>query len=107
MIDNFTLAEITWGFHPIYWPRPPLKMPRWWQFRIKDRLRDLEDVFGPLDQAALDRYHAEARKGQSVYEDVGGYILRCYQAMAGEVVDEPYRYSDAIIDLAERRGLRG
>ena len=89
---KFRMASKKWGDHPASWPRPPREMPRWWQFRVKRRLRGLESVFGPIDAAALDRYWQEVRKGQSIYEDAGGAMLRCYAAMIGERVDWPYPY---------------
>lgn len=96
-------ANERWGEHPMEWPLPPHSRPRWWQFRTRRTLADLEAVFGHLDNAALRRWWVELRKGQSVYEDAGGYLLRCYEAMAGREVEEPYTYEDAA--TAIRKGL--
>lgn len=101
----YELARSTWGDHPISWPHPPRSKPRWWQFRERKRLAQMEYVFGVLDAAALRRYWYEVRKGQSVYEDAGGYMLRCYQAMMGYPVDEPYTYSRATADLLQNGAL--
>ncbi len=89
------LAQARWGEHPLWWPVPPRKMPRWWQFSARKKIADLTTVFGSLDQNALDRFWAEIQKGQSIYEDAGGYALRSYRAMAGERVEEPYTYQQS------------
>jgi hypothetical protein len=86
LIEN---AEATWGEHPYHWPRPPRKRPHWWQRQSVKRLRELEEIFGHLDDESLERYYIEVRKGQSVYEDAGGYLMRCYRTMCAEDVDEP------------------
>lgn len=89
--------------HPLEWPIPPRKMPRWYNFIKMARLREMEDVFGHIDQAALDRFWAESAKGQSVYEDAGGYMIRCYEGLMGFETVEPYTYPKAIDDLLAGR----
>lgn len=90
-----------WGeAHPAQWPVPPHRRPSWWQFRQKALLSDLETVFGSLNDDALFRYWRERRKGQDIYEDAGGYLWRCYAAMAGFAVAPPYTYAQAADDLA-------
>jgi len=90
-----------WDVHPMDWPTPPFKLPRWWQFRARRIVADLEAVFGPIDDAALARFWQQRRLGQSVYEDVGGYLWRCYCAMCGLPIEEPYPYQQGISDLIE------
>jgi hypothetical protein len=99
MFDRLELAEATWGFHPINWPRPPRGRPRFWQRQIRKRLSELEKVFGHLDDESLQRYWDEVAKGQSVYEDCGGYLLRCYRAMCGLSVEEPISHADILEKL--------
>lgn len=90
-------AVYQWGeAHPISWPRPPRKIPSWFNFCGRAEIRNMEAVFGDIDQTALDRFWAEMAKGQSVYEDAGGYMLRCYEALAGFPTQEPYTYAQAI-----------
>lgn len=97
--DPIYTAELTWGPHPFSWPCPPEKRPRWWQRKAVQRLRELEAVFGHLDDNALQRYWQEARKGQSVYEDAGGYMIRCYEAMIGKQTDEPTPYDSYLANI--------
>ena len=85
--------------HPMGWPTPPRKMPRWWNFGAYLRLLEMEEVFGRICQADLDRFWAEMAKGQSVYEDAGGYLIRCYAALIGEETEDPYTYEQAAADL--------
>lgn len=99
---SIELAERTWGPHPANWPRPPLKRPRFWQRQSVKKIRELEAVFGRLSNESLQRYYEEAERGQSVYEDCGGYFLRCYRAMIGESVIVPYTYQQALEDAARR-----
>lgn len=87
--------------HPVGWPVPPRTMPSWMNLIGRYKLRDMEEAFGHLDQTALDRFWSERAKGQSVYEDAGGYLVRCYAAMAGHEVEEPYTYSKAVDDLMQ------
>lgn len=100
---DWTRAEQEWGFHPLCWPTPPRKRPHWWQRHERQSLRDLERLFGPLSNESLAQYWTEVSKGQSVYEDAGGYSLRCYAAMLGEAVAEPYTYVQAANDLVGGR----
>lgn len=102
--DILRRAENRWGAHPMDWPRPPMRRPHWWQRKRRRYLERMEAVFGPLDQIALDAFWREAGKGQSVYEDCGGFLLRCYNAMLGQPTEEPYTYRQAVDDfLAEAR----
>lgn len=107
VVDHFTarlrldLAAETWGAHPWGWPRPPATRPPWLAFRARRNLAAMERVFGPLDAAALARFHTQARTGQSAYEDCGGYLMRCYRAMLGLPVEPPYTYTQAVADLME------
>jgi hypothetical protein len=97
-------AEAEFG-HPMHWPCPPMTMPRWYEFSKKRRLREVERWFGPLCQEDLDAFQTENRKGQSVYEDAGGYALRCYRALVALHTDEPYTYEQAFdAALASREG---
>jgi len=89
-------AEYAWGPHPLDWPSPPPKRPPFWQRASRKRLRELEGVFGHLSDEALQRYWDEVGRGQSVYEDCGGYLLRCYQAMLGMEVEKPWTEADEI-----------
>lgn len=88
------------------WPEPPEKMPRWWQFKLRKRLKELEIVFGPLDQEALDRYHIEIGIGQSIIEDAGGYLFRAYSAMLGLPVQLPRRPEHIIQEMLAARRRR-
>ncbi len=96
------IAANTWGQHPLDWPMPPPKRPHFWNRQAVRRLHDLESVFGYLSNEALQRYWSEVAKGQSVYEDCGGYLLRCYQAMNGQYVERPTRY-DSFIEESLRK----
>lgn len=74
-----------WGSrHPVDWKRPPRQMPRWFDLWGVFALRELEGVFGHLEQSDLDRFWSERSKGQHPYEDAGGYMIRCYSALMGE-----------------------
>lgn len=99
------LAPSVWGPHPISWPVPPRKRPCWWQFSARKNLAALEYVLGELPNEALARFWRERAEGQSVYEDAGGYLLRCYSAMLGEETQEPYTYDQAVSDLMDGREL--
>ena len=92
-------AEKVWGAHPMHWPRPPRCRPRWWQFEAKRRLARLESMFDRLSNEDLARYYEQVRLGQSVYEDAGGYMLRCYRAMLGLPVDAPTSLEQVIADI--------
>lgn len=96
------LAPSAWGPHPTEWPVPPRSRPRWWQFAAKRNLGELEYVVGRLSDEQLRAFWAERAKGQSVYEDAGGYLVRCYAAMLGEPTEEPYTYGQAASDLIAR-----
>lgn len=85
--------------HPMDWKRPPRQMPHWFNLRGYAALRNLEEVFGLIDQADLDRFWAEHAKGQGVNEDAGGYLIRCYAALMGDETDEPYTYAQAAEEL--------
>jgi hypothetical protein len=98
---SIELAELTWGPHPLDWPMPPPKRPHFWNRQSLARLRDLEGIFGHLSNEALQRYWQEVAKGQSVYEDCGGYLLRCYRAMCGLEIDEPLSLEDAVRMIAD------
>ncbi len=99
---SLALAAETWGAHPMDWPSPPTGRPRLWRRVQRQRLRNMEAVFGRLDDAAFARFHEQARLGQSVHEDCGGYLLRCYRAMLGLPVEAPYTYRQAVTDLMDR-----
>lgn len=99
---RLALAAETWGAHPMDWPCPPDRRPPWWHFAERRRLRAMETVFGRLGDGALLLYRIEASKGQSVHEDCGGYLLRCYRAMLGLPVEAPYTYRQAVTDLLDR-----
>lgn len=97
-------ARLRWGVHPIHWPVPPLVWPRWWQRRARRSITDLEAVFGTLTRLSLTRYWQQVHAGQSVYEDAGGYMIRCYRAMAGYPVEEPFTYAAAASALLASGG---
>ena len=99
----YSLASSIWGAHPMDWPTPPRRRPYWWQFRKRKHFAGLEYVFVVLDNEALRRYWSEVQSGQSVYEDAGGYMLRCYAAMMGEATESPYTYQQAASDLVGGR----
>lgn len=100
-INEAVLARVAeeFGDHPIHWPVPPRVVPRWWQFKRARQWREACAAFGNLSQADLDAFWAEARKGQSVYEDAGGSMSRCYRAMLALPTEAPYTYNDALSDL--------
>ena len=97
-----TSAELALG-HPMNWPVPPRTLPRWFELAKKRALREAEAWFGSLSQDDLDAFWAESAKGQSVYEDAGGYRLRCYRALLALSVEEPYTYKQAIADIGQER----
>lgn len=99
---RFNIAEFLWGEHPINWPTPC--QPRWWQFRQKRKMYEMQGVFGPLKTSNIEAFWRERRKGQSIYEDCGGYLLRCYRAMVGLPVEEAYTYDDAAADIIADAG---
>lgn len=101
------LPETTDTVHdyPVLWRYAP----KWWEFkksRFERRLADGFKMFGlpPITQEMRDMYWREVRKGQSVYEDAGGYMLRCWLVALGADCEEPYTYSEAISDLFEDAG---
>lgn len=98
---SIELAEATWGPHPLDWPCPPPKRPYVWQIQSLKRLWELERVFGHLSDEALQDYWEEVGRGQSIYEDVGGYLIRCYRRMIRQEIIKPYTYSEATADLIE------
>jgi hypothetical protein len=88
------------------YPCLPRRMPRWWQFRVRKRLKKLDTAFAlfdlsPITQEMCDRFWSESSKGQSVYEDAGGYMMRCWYAAFSLPTDEPYTYRQAFSDLTE------
>ncbi|CDX26923.1 hypothetical protein MPL3356_60620 [Mesorhizobium plurifarium] len=103
---DLQVAEKMWGRHPYTWPRPPQRRPRWWQFRERRNLARLEAMFDHLSDEALGRYYQQVRLGQSVYEDAGGYLLRCYRAMLGLPVELPTSEADVIEGLLRQAGQR-
>lgn len=95
-------AADRWGFHPVWWPRPPRKMPKWWQISARREVNSLGDVFGLITENGLDRFWEQHAKGQSVFEDAGGYLLRCYKALASfPVEDDHYSYYQAVQDALD------
>ncbi len=104
--SDLKAAAKAWGAHPIGWPSPPLRRPLWWQFRERRRLYSLEAMFDRLSDEALSRYWAQVVLGQSVYEDAGGFLMRCYRAMLDLPVEEPVREADVIEDLLRQAGER-
>jgi hypothetical protein len=54
----------------------------------------------------IHRYHAELRKGQSVYEDAGGYMLRAIMALLGKKPDPVVSYRDAARAMLDGADLR-
>jgi hypothetical protein len=105
-LSESLLADVEAEFgHPMNWPLPPRCLPRWYQPAMRRRVRNLETWFGPLSQEDLDAFWNESSKGQSVYEDSGGYRLRCYRALVALHTDEPYTYEQAFdAALASREG---
>lgn len=98
--QRLDLAAKRWGWHPMHWPVPARSQPKIWQFSAVRYDRELREVFGAFNR---DEFWRECRSGQSVYEDAGGYMLRCYKAMIGLPVEEPYTYAQAIRALTEER----
>lgn len=98
-------AEVKFG-HPANWPVPPSRVPRWYEFRRRRHLREVVACFGPLSPGDLDAFYGELHKGQSVYEDAGGYLLRCYRALVALSVEEPYTYQQAAADLIAKTEAR-
>lgn len=101
-INEAILEKVSkeFGAHPMGWPVPPRVLPKWFQPSRSKRYRYVQRWFGPLSQEDLDAFWGESAKGQSVYEDAGGYMLRCYRAMLALPTDEPYTYAQAIADLS-------
>lgn len=70
-------------------PSPKCVRPLLWHFETRNRERRLVaaifDATGlrEITQDMRDRYWAEVRKGQDVYEDAGGYRMRCFEVMCG------------------------
>lgn len=81
--------------HPMDWPTPPRKIPHWFNIVGFIKLVEMEEVFGRINQSDLDRFWAEMRKGQSVYEDAGGYLVRCYAALMGLETEDHLTYAKA------------
>jgi hypothetical protein len=82
------------------------KPARWWQLKARHfeaRLDLALQLMGlpTVTQEMRDIYWAEVRKGQSVYEDAGGYLWRCWRAAFDQSVNEPYTYDQVIADLKE------
>lgn len=103
MEAKFTFAEAVWG-HPMDWPPVWERRPRWWNFRAKREEAEVVRMFGQISESGRLAFWEELRKGQSVYEDAGGYLIRCYRAAFGLPVDEPYTYHSAFKDaLAVRK----
>jgi len=48
----------------------------------------LDNFFYELSWDEIHEYHRELRKGQSVYEDAGGYFIRCIKRLFGYPVDD-------------------
>ena len=89
--------------HPMHWPVPPRTLPRWYELAKKRALRRAETWFGPLSQEDLDAFWQEGAKGQSVYEDAGGCMLRSYRALLALSTEEPYTYRRAVADITRAR----
>jgi hypothetical protein len=86
--------------HPSQWPYPAPKPPRWWHFKDKARERELKAVSG-LTLTANERwwYWREVWKGQSVYDDVGGAVIRRYRAMFGLATEPVVTQADVLREL--------
>jgi hypothetical protein len=108
--------RLNWAMTAAWFPREmrtvhdypclPRKMPHWWQFKAQRQMKKLDMAFAlfdlsPVTQEMCDRFWAESSKGQSVYEDAGGYFMRCWHAAFGLATDDPYTYTRAISDLTE------
>jgi hypothetical protein len=90
------------------YPCLPHQLPRWWQFQARKRLKKLNAALAlfnlpPVEQAMCNRFWSESSKGQSVYEDAGGYFMRCWYAAFGLPTEDPYTYKQAIAEALERK----
>lgn len=70
------------------WPHPFRRPPRFWQRKAVARERRLNDAlvrqgYSPVTQEMRDRFYEQVSIGQDIYEDAGGYVWRCWQAMLG------------------------
>lgn len=77
------------------WPVPMERAPRFWEYRKSRREVPIHQALryigaDPLTQEMRDRFYRQVRIGQDVYEDAGGYVWRCWQAMLGL----PYRRAE-------------
>jgi hypothetical protein len=52
--------------------------------------------FPPITQKARDTYWRELRKGQSVDEDAGGFLMRAWRAAFAQPVAEPLTVADFV-----------
>ncbi|MCB1470476.1 MAG: hypothetical protein KDK08_25745 [Rhizobiaceae bacterium] len=85
--------------HPMNWPRFHEVRPRWWQLEMQRADRRAEAFFGKITEEQRSAFFTELRKGQSIYEDSGEFMLRCYRAMLGLPITEPYTLDQALEDL--------
>ena len=98
-VELLAVADMTWGPHPLDWLPPLKRPPRWWQTWLKWHETEFNLVFGmfcDIDQEARDAFYAEQARGQSAYEDAGGFRQRCYRAMLGLPVDAVISMETAI-----------
>jgi hypothetical protein len=98
-------AAEKWGSHPMGWPVPPRKRPGFLDRHLFGGLavmaeERLTEVFGPITDDMRSRFWSEP--GQSPYEDAGGAMLRCYEAMLGLPVERLPTYAEVIDGLGAR-----
>jgi len=62
----------------------------------------LEAAIDEMGWTEIDAYYDERRKGQSIYEDAGGYMLRCLGRLFGvKPKDEIINYQQAAKAMIE------
>lgn len=91
-------AMLAYGRHPSDWPFPCEIKPRFWQRKGRSMDREVTKVFGRFDEADRRAFWKEIRKGQGIYEDAGGFLLRAYRAFVNLPVEPPYTLDEAIND---------
>lgn len=101
------LAGAFGHMHPMHWPFPGIDQPKRGRLmpsegeRMEKQINAALAIIGApaIDQAFRDTYWREAREGQFVEEDAGGFIWRSWAAALGFRVMDGTTYPQAIAAL--------
>ena len=75
----------------------------------QQELEILEAAIDRMGWPEINAFHAELRKGQSIYEDAGGFMLRAIRRLFGLTHDrdEVVTYKEAVRAMVEAAKAEG